>query len=100
LPGRILPEEPIPDLAPDLAVEILSRSNTTAEMPRKLAEYFAAGVRLVWYLDPVARNARVFTAPDASQLVTEDQILDGGLVLPGFTLLLREWFQRAGERRP
>ncbi|MGZ3396067.1 MAG: Uma2 family endonuclease [Isosphaeraceae bacterium] len=45
LPGRERPGKPIPDLAPDLAVEILSKSNTKAEMKRKLAEYFQAGTR-------------------------------------------------------
>src|SRR5438876_2742933 len=51
-PDRKLPPEPIPHLTPDLAVEVLSESNTTAEMTRKLRDYFTAGVRLVWYLDP------------------------------------------------
>src|SRR5436190_1852374 len=52
LPGRVLPSKPIPDLAPDLAVEVLSEGNTPAEMHRKLREYFLAGVRLVWMIDP------------------------------------------------
>ena len=43
LPGRVLPSKPIPDLAPDLAVEVLSASNTPAEMQRKLREYFLSG---------------------------------------------------------
>ena len=42
----------MPALAPDLAVEVLSESNTRAEMDRKLRDYFAAGVLLVWYFDP------------------------------------------------
>ena len=54
LPGRRVPPEPIPELAPDLAVEVLSQSNTEAEMTRKRGEYFAAGVRLVWLVDPDA----------------------------------------------
>src|SRR5205809_4813006 len=52
LPGRVLPSRPIPDLAPDLAVEVLSKANTPAEMGRKMREYFLAGVRLVWMLVP------------------------------------------------
>src|SRR5947209_8508698 len=48
IPGGRRPTEPIPDLAPDLAVEILSASNTRAEMEQKRTDYFAAGVRLVW----------------------------------------------------
>src|SRR5262249_17807448 len=52
LPGRKRPKEPIPLLAPDLVVEVLSKSNTRAEMKRKLGEYFGAGVLLVWLVDP------------------------------------------------
>lgn len=100
LPGRELPAEPIPDLAPDLAVEVLSQSNTEAEMKRKLREYFKAGVRLVWLVDPPTRTARVYTSPGRSRLVREDKALDGGAVLPGFSLKLRDWFARAGRRRP
>src|SRR5262249_14451440 len=51
-PNRQLPRESIPNLVPDLAVEVLSASNTRQEMDRKLHEYFATGVRLVWYVDP------------------------------------------------
>ena len=51
-------DQPIPDLVPDLAVEVLSPSNTKHEMATKLREYFAAGVRIVWYADPPAPSPR------------------------------------------
>lgn len=98
-PGRRLPAEPIPDLAPDLAVEVLSKSNTDAEMARKLQEYFSAGCRLVWYVLPDVRAVRVYTDPTEVRILHEDDILDGGAVLPGFRLTVREWFDRAGPRR-
>jgi Uma2 family endonuclease len=98
-PARVLPADPIPDLAPDLAVELLSGSNTEAEMTRKLREYFAAGVRLVWYVDPEARTVAVYTATDQCRVLAEHDTLDGGAVLPGFALPLRQWFGQAGERR-
>jgi Uma2 family endonuclease len=91
---------PIPDLAPDLAVEILSKGNTKREMDRKLREYFEAGVRLVWYVDPKKRTARVFTAVNRSTLLREDDTLDGVDVLPGFRLRLRDWFDEAGRAGP
>jgi Uma2 family endonuclease len=59
LPGHELPAEPIPDPAPDLAVEVLSESDTEGEMKRKLREYFKAGSRLVWLVNPRTRTARV-----------------------------------------
>lgn len=100
----------IPLVVPDLVVEVLIEGNTPKEMARKLDEYFPAGVRLVWYVDPRKRTVRVYTAPDRSTLLRENQSLDGGDVLPGFSLSIREWFTRAertaagydggGARRP
>ncbi len=98
LPGREAPREPIPDLAPDLAVEMLNEGNTRAEMARKVREYFEARVRLVWLIDPKKRSARVFSTAEKSALVRADQALDGGDVLPGFALLLSDLLDRG--RRP
>jgi Uma2 family endonuclease len=93
LPGRVVPSKPIPELAPDLAVEVLSKTNTPEEMERKLGEYFFAGVRLVWMIDPRKRTAEVYTGPDApAATLGATQSLDGGDVLPGFTLPLAELF--------
>jgi Uma2 family endonuclease len=92
LPHRKRPKGPIPDLVPDLAVEVLSKSNTAREMRRKLSEYFVAGVRLVWYIDAKARTVRVYTGPRESVLLKESETLAGGAVLPGFALPLRELF--------
>ena len=95
LPGGKIPREPIPDLAPDLAVEVISQGNTPQEMDRKLREYFEAGVKLVWYVYPQTRTVRVYTAPEDVLELGEDQTLQGGDVLPGFTVQIRDWFQRA-----
>ncbi len=84
--------ETILEFAPDLAVEILSKSNTRREMERKLRDYFAGGTRLVWYVDPRKRTVRVYTGPENVVALTEDQTLDGGDVLPGFALALRDLF--------
>jgi Uma2 family endonuclease len=91
-PGRKRPRAPIPQLAPDLVVEVMSKRNTKGEMSRKLREYFEAGVRLVWMVDPKKKTVRAHTAVDRSVLLTEDQSLDGGAVLPGFILPLTELF--------
>jgi Uma2 family endonuclease len=94
LPERKVPTAPIPKLAPDLAVEVLSKGNTPKEMERKLREYFFSGVRLVWFVSPLRRTVQVFTAPDQSHTLAEAQTLDGGDVLPGLALPLRELFAR------
>jgi Uma2 family endonuclease len=97
-PNRELPDEAIPDLVPDLAIEVLSKGNTEDEMDRKLQEYFGAGVQLVWYIEPRTRTARVYTGPTEVTSLLEDDVLDGGTVLPGFQLTLRELLDRAGRR--
>ncbi|MGH7201410.1 MAG: Uma2 family endonuclease [Planctomycetaceae bacterium] len=85
--------EAAPQVVVDLAVEVISKSNTRREMEGKLREYFAAGVRLVWYVDPVPKQVRVFNSPDEWTVLTENDILSGGDVLPGFELPLRELFR-------
>jgi Uma2 family endonuclease len=91
-PGGRLPDDPIPSLVPDLAVEILSAGNTPGEMARKLRDYFAAGVRLVWYIDPRTRTATVYTVANEGETLTETGVLDGRDVLPGFQLPLCKLF--------
>jgi Uma2 family endonuclease len=93
LPGRKVPLKPIWDLYPDLAIEIISESNTPAEIRRKLDEYFKSGVRLAWVIDPRKRTARVHTSAQRSHLVREHQSLDGGDVLPGFSVRLADLFK-------
>jgi Uma2 family endonuclease len=92
LPNGKLPKDAIGPFAPDIAVEVLSKSNPPGEMARKRHEYFAAGTRLVWEFDPVACNVRVFTAPDKFKTLTRAKTLDGGTVLKGFKIPLNELF--------
>jgi Uma2 family endonuclease len=91
-PNRQLPDSPMLELAPDLAVEILSPGNTRQEIEAKLRDYFASNVLLVWCVDPRQRTVEVYTAPAQSIVLIQDQTLDGRPVLPGFTLPLRQLF--------
>src|SRR5258707_579147 len=81
---------PVPRLAPNLAVEVLSRSNTPREMMLKRQDYFSVGVELVWEVDPVARTVAVYTSATEVTTLTTSDSLDGGVVLPGFSLHLPE----------
>jgi Uma2 family endonuclease len=92
LPDRRVPRQAIADLAPDLAVEVISKSNTPEEMDRKLADYFAARVRLVWYVYPESREVRVYVTPGQVKVLGEADTLDGLDVLPGFRLPVAELF--------
>ena len=76
----------------DLMVEILSSDNTVAEIEQKRREYFATGTRLVWIIEPEDQTVAVYTSPDDFTLLTRSDTLDGGVVLPGFTLPLEELF--------
>ena len=67
-------------------------------MQRKLEDYFAGGVRLVWYIDAAKRTATTYTSPTDSVSIPENGTLSGGAVLPGFMLSLEALFQRAGKR--
>jgi Uma2 family endonuclease len=92
LPNRCVPTEPVPELAPNLAIEVLSRSNTPGEMAVKRQEYFTAKVELYWEVDPAVRVVRVYTSPTQETTLTAADILDGGSVLPGFSLPLQDLF--------
>jgi len=89
--GRF-PKGAIAPLAPDLAVEVLSPSNTKKEMKEKLEDYFTHGALLIWYVDPEDRSIEVFTSPTERQKFTEPQVIGGGNMLPGFELNIAELF--------
>ena len=74
------------DGAPDLAVEVISPSNTWSEMWRKVDEYRQAGSGLIWVVDPDRRQTTVVAPNGSSVTVTFDEALDGRDVLPGFAL--------------
>jgi Uma2 family endonuclease len=82
----------IGDFGPDLAVEVLSRKNTRAEMNRKRRGYFTAGTRLVWEINPRRRTVNVYTSLRDPTRLTAADTLNGRPVLPGFSLALAELF--------
>lgn len=100
-PDGKLPKESVPAVVPDLAIEILSRSNTEREMDRKRQDYFQAGVKILWIIDPATRTTTVFTAAeDAGQPVAIDEPLSATSILPGFTLTLADLLAHAERQIP
>jgi len=85
LPGD---EDRYPDLAPDLAIEVVSPSNTGPNIADKVEEYLAAGVVVVWVFDPRRRTVAVHRTGRPVRVLTEADELDGEDVLPGFRLRL------------
>jgi Uma2 family endonuclease len=96
LPDRRIPTEPIPDLAPDIAVEALRSSNTAEEMARKRGEYFAAGCRSVWLVDADARTIAAYSSPDVCLTLKGAEAVTAEAVLPGFRIAVEEVLRRAG----
>ncbi len=79
-------------IVPALVAEVLSPSNSATEMNEKVRIYLAAGVRLVWIVDPVAEVVTVYEPDGAARLLRPGEVLDGGEVLPGFSLALDALF--------
>lgn len=77
---------------PDLAIEVISFSDTQADIVQKQALYERAGVPLVWWVDPKARTVTVHRLGQAPEVLDEAMMLDGGAVLPGFSLPVERIF--------
>jgi Uma2 family endonuclease len=78
------------DIAPDLAVEVLSPDDHAGQVLAKVSDWLSAGSRLVWVIDPDRRMARVYRADGSESLVFVDAALDGEDVLPGFTCRIED----------
>src|ERR671925_1602039 len=73
-----------PQMAPDLAVEVLSPSDRPGETLAKVGDWLEAGTRLVWVIDPERRLARTYRPDGRESTLDDDASLDGEDVLPGF----------------
>jgi Uma2 family endonuclease len=78
--------------APALAVEVFSPGNTVRELEQKRAEFFKAGTEMFWIVYPEQEQIVVATPDCQPQALKGDDVLDGGSVLPGFTLRVGDLF--------
>ena len=94
-PGRV-PEgtQGYPELAPDLAVEVKSPGNSNPEMAAKAAMWLNYGSREVWVADPEQTTIAVHRPGADPATLSEDDVLDGGELLPGFTTPVWRLFRR------
>ena len=84
--------------APDLAVEVVSPGNTRKEIEEKVNEYLAGGARLVWVINPKQRTVVVHRPSSVPRKLTENDMLDGEEVVPGFQYaILRLFTERRGQ---
>lgn len=93
-----IPEEGLGDrfweVAPDLAVEVVSPSNRVSEMQQKGLDYLDAGSRMIWIVDPAERTVTVYRSRSDIRILDHDDVLEGDDVLPGLRLPIAELFIR------
>ena len=89
--GKV-PTEAAPIMAPDLAIEVISPGNTDKEMDRKCKEYFSAGAKAVWMVYRASRTVVVYSSPDDFTMLAVGDVINGGSVLPGFSLEVGKLF--------
>jgi Uma2 family endonuclease len=83
-------ERPL-SIVPDLVIEVVSPNDKVIELDAKIDQYLADGARLIWVFNPQSRKVTVH-APDLENPIVIKDTLDGGDVLPGFTLDLQQFF--------
>jgi Uma2 family endonuclease len=91
-PRRDIPAEGWADFPADLIVEVVSPNDEAENVDRKVLEWLAAGVRLVWVVYPVNRHVTVFRPDGSGTIVKESETLTGEDVLSGFTCSVSELF--------
>jgi Uma2 family endonuclease len=90
---RRAPKVSVWDIVPDLAIEVISPTNSAADVQRKIHEYFDAGVSAVWVIYPEQKNIYIYTSPTRIQVLQLGDELDGGDLLPGLKLPLTALFE-------
>ena len=99
--GRPLPESANAwDVLPNLVVEVISPTDLSEDVQEKVAEYFRAGVTLVWVVYPRSHQWHVYESPSSIRVLARTDELDGGNVLPGFRLPLTELFLESAANGP
>jgi Uma2 family endonuclease len=78
--------------APNLAVEVISPNDTYNEVDDKVEEWLNAGTELVWVVNPRRRTVTVYRAGANPVVLTANDVLDGGSVVPGFSIRVSEIF--------
>ena len=91
--NRRVPDVPVWDIVPDLAVEVISPTNTAFQVQKKIHDYFDAGVTQVWVIYPEQAEVYVYSSPTQIRVLQLEQELDGGDLLPGFRLPLATLFE-------
>ncbi len=84
------------DVLPDLVAEVISPSDLFDAVVEKVEEYFTSGIRLVWVIHPGLQRVYIFESPTQIRVLSRNDTLDGGVVLPEFRLQLVQLFPTDG----
>ena len=87
-----LPPVGVVMIAPDIAVEVASPNDNLRTLNLKIVEYFRAGVRLLWLIDPETRTVQILRANGQDSHIGPDDLLTGEDVLPGFEVRVSALF--------
>jgi Uma2 family endonuclease len=96
-------DRPIPptdnawNVVPNLAAEVVSLTDSVEELEQKIADYFRAGVELVWVVHPTRSKIHVYQSLTQIAVLSKNEVLDGGKVVPGFKLALADLFAGAAS---
>lgn len=82
------------DIAPDLAVEVVSPHDRASDLLAKVRDWLAAGAQVVWVVDPASRTVQIYWLANRAEILTVDDDLRGAEVVPGFKLPLCDLFAR------
>jgi Uma2 family endonuclease len=80
------------DVAPELIVEVVSPNDLWSEITSKLTEYFGIGVQMVWVVDPHKQQVHVYRSLTELVILSREDEITGGDVLPGFSVPVSEFF--------
>ena len=80
------------DVVPDLAVEVISPTNISVDIGKKIDQYFRAGCRAVWVIYPEQEWIYVYSNPKSVTILGREDTLDAAPLLPGFQLVLADLF--------
>jgi Uma2 family endonuclease len=80
------------EIAPELVVEVLSPDDRVSRVREKLRDYFSAGVRVVWVVDPASRRVLVHRSLTDLTVLDDQKILTDEELLPGFSVPVSDLF--------
>lgn len=87
------------EIVPDVAIEVISPNDIWIKVNQKRHDYFAAGVREVWFISLEGKEAQLWTSPYAVQALSENDDLASETLLPGFRCRLGDLFQAAVRQK-